>query len=388
MMSRRIGRTLLIATSIAISALFSGQLFAANTMNGRVLGAGAPIAKSTVTLWEASADAPKQLAQTQTDTDGRFAIDSTGAPDSSLYLVATGGISAANQAAGNNPAIALIAVLGSNPPARVTVNEFTTIASVVTHAQFIDNTTIKGSPLQLKIAAGNVPNFVDLETGSWGPTILDALNSAQTPTMANFGTLADVMAGCIAQVRPDACNSLFAATTPPGGGAPTDTLLAIESVAFFPWHQPDKIFALLNEFYPLPKPGIPGKLFRDTPYLPYLTFAPSAFVFPLKFTGGGVSGGGKLMIDSQGNAWVADNFTVGAQNQDASWTGGLSEFAPNGKALSPSPLGFRGGGLAGPGFGLTLDAQDNVWVTSFTGQTISKFDTQRQPHLAPRGLEL
>ena len=226
----------------------------------------------------------------------------------------------------------------------------------MTHAQFIDNTTIKGSPLQLRIAAGNVPNFVDLETGSWGPTILDALNSAQTPTMANFGTLADVMAGCITQVKPDACSQFFAATTPPSGGAPPDTLLATEVVAFFPWHQPDKIFALLNEFYPLPKPGTPGKLFRDTPYLPYLTFAPSAFVFPLKFTGGGVSGGGKLMIDSEGNAWVADNFTVGAQNQDASWTGGLSKFAPNGKALSPSPLGFRGGGIAGPGFGLALDA--------------------------------
>ena len=275
--------------------------------------------------------------------------------------------------------------MGSNPPARVTINEFTTIASVVTHAQFIDNTTIKGSPLQLRIAAGNVPNFVDLETGSWGPTILDGLNSAQTPTMANFGTLADVMAGCITQVRPDACSQFFAATTPPSGGAPPDTLLATEVVAFFPWHSPDKIFALLNEFYPLPKPGTPGKLLRDTPYLPYLTFAPSAFVFPLKFTGGGVSGGGKLMIDSEGNAWVADNFTVGAQNQDASWTGGLSKFAPNGKALSPSPLGFRGGGIAGPGFGLALDAQDNAWVTSFTGQNVTKFDNSGKALSPPEG---
>ncbi len=93
------------------------------------------------------------------------------------------------------------------------------------------------------------------------------------------------------------------------------------------------------------------------PYLPYLTFAPSAFVFPLKFTGGGVSGGGKLMFDSEGNAWVADNFSVGAQNQDASSTGNVSKFAPNGKPLSPSPLGFSGGGLAGPGFGLAVDAQ-------------------------------
>ena len=47
------------------------------------------------------------------------------------------------------------------------------------------------------------------------------------------------------------------------------------------------------------------------------------------------------MIDSEGNVWVADNFTVGAQNQDASWTGGRATFAPNGKPLSPSPLGFR-----------------------------------------------
>ena len=42
--------------------------------------------------------------------------------------------------------------------------------------------------------------------------------------------------------------------------------------------------------------------------MPYLSFAPSAWVLPLKFTGGGYSGGGKLMFDSQGNAWIADNF--------------------------------------------------------------------------------
>jgi hypothetical protein len=384
MNSRSAMRRPILAAVLASALSFPACAFAAD-IKGQVLGGGAPIAQSTVTMWAASSGAPRQLAQTKSDNDGRFTINGSGAPDSSLYLVATGGISAANKAAGNNPAIALITVVGSNPPARVTINEFTTIASVVTHAQFIDNTTIKGSPLQLRIAAGNVPNFVDLETGSWGPTILDAVNSAQTPTMANFGTLANVMAGCLTQVRPDACSQFFAATTPPSGGAPPDTLLATEVIAFYPWHNPDKIFALLNEFYPLPKPGTPGKLLRDTPYLPYLTFAPSAFVFPLKFTGGGVSGGGKLMIDSEGNAWVADNFTVGAQNLDASWTGGLSKFAPNGKPLSPSPLGFRGGGIAGPGFGLTLDAQDNAWATSFTGQNVTKFDKNGKPLSPPEG---
>ena len=152
-----------------------------------MLGGGAPIAQSTVTLWAASAGEPKQLAETKTDNEGRFELRSSGASvDSSLYLVATGGEPKA-RGGGDNSAIALLAVVGSRPSASVVIDEMTTIASVVTHMQFIDGTVIKGSPLQLRIAAGNVPNFVDLETGGYGATILDALNSAQTPTMANFG---------------------------------------------------------------------------------------------------------------------------------------------------------------------------------------------------------
>lgn len=58
-------------------------------------------------------------------------------------------------------------MFGAKLPPRVTINEFTTIASVFTHNQFIDGTAIKGSPLALRIAAGNVPNFVDLETGGF-----------------------------------------------------------------------------------------------------------------------------------------------------------------------------------------------------------------------------
>jgi hypothetical protein len=119
--------------------------------------------------------------------------------------VVRGGQIEAHKAVGDNPAIALMTVLGSKPPARVTINEFTTIASVWTHNQFIDGTAIKGSPLALRIAAGNVPNFVDLETGGYGATISDALNSTQTPTLANFATLANVLAGCVTQVKADAC---------------------------------------------------------------------------------------------------------------------------------------------------------------------------------------
>ena len=83
-------------------------------LEGQVLGAGAPIANATVTLWAASADSPKQLARTESDADGRFTLNSAQAPsgDSNLYLVATGGEPTANKGSGNNPAIALMAAVG------------------------------------------------------------------------------------------------------------------------------------------------------------------------------------------------------------------------------------------------------------------------------------
>jgi hypothetical protein len=180
---------------------------AADTIKGQVLGGGQPISSSTVTLWAASAGAPTQLGQTRTGTDGGFTLNSTDAPDKDaiLYLIAKGGQFGANAQGGDNPAIALMTVIGSKPPVTVTINEMTTVASVWTHAQFLDGFAIKGSPLSLRIAAGNVPNFVDLQTGGWGSTIQDPLNSSQTPTMANFATLADVLAGCVRRVTADAC---------------------------------------------------------------------------------------------------------------------------------------------------------------------------------------
>src|SRR5262252_5525637 len=303
-----------IGAIAAIGMSLNAPALAADNINGRVLGAGAPIAGATVTLWAANAAAPKQLAQARSGADGRFTLPAargTGV----LYLVAKGGRPSANARTGDNPAIALLTVVGATPPARVTINEMTTIASVWTHAQFLDGDTIKGHALGLKIAAGNVPSFVDLQTGGWGTTIQDSLNGSQTPTMANFATLADVLAGCVTQVTASACSMLFAAATPPRGSAPTDTLLAAESIARYPWYEPERVFALLDQFYKIP----PGKTMRAVPYMPYLNVSPSAWVLPLKFDGGGYRAGGGAMFDSQGNLWVGDNFTVGWQGQDSLW---------------------------------------------------------------------
>src|SRR5208282_3151895 len=118
---------------------------------------------------------------------------------------------------------------------------------------FLSGEALSGKSLGLRIAAGNVPNFVDLETGGYGATIADALNSAQTPTLANFATLASVMAGAITEVKADARSRFFAAATSPTGKVPTNTLAAVQFITRYPWHHPEKVFALLNDFYPVPK---------------------------------------------------------------------------------------------------------------------------------------
>ena len=119
------------------------------------------MAGSTVTLWAGSAGDPQELAQAKTDGDGHFEIggDETPAAGASLYIVAKGGVAEVNKGAGENPALSFLSVLGGAPPAKVVVNEMTTVASVWTHAQFIDGAAIKGNALGLRIAAGNVPSL-------------------------------------------------------------------------------------------------------------------------------------------------------------------------------------------------------------------------------------
>ncbi len=356
---------------------------AAVHIEGQVQAGGGPLANSTVTLWEANTGDPKQLAQTQTGSDGRFELgtDETPSADVSLYLVAKGGVATVNKGSSDNPAIALLTVLGNTPPTKVVINEMTTVASVWTNAQFLDGTALKGYALGLRIAAGNVPNFVALETGGYGVMIQDGFNSNETPTMANFATLSSVLAGCTTRVKVDACDSLFAAATGRDGKAPTDTLAAALSIAHNAGFKPERVFALLDAFYPVPQ----GKHLRATPFMPYLNFAPGAWVLPLKFSGGGNAGGAKVMFDSEGNAWSGDNFIVGWQGHDDLWPGNLSKFAPNGQPLSPMTSGFTGGGLLGPGFGTAIDANDRVWVTNTSGQTISLFNKTGKPLSPPEG---
>lgn len=377
----RLGLLLLALLGSVVTNCWAGP----GQLHGQVLGGGAPIADSKVTLWAAGAGAVVQRGQARTGIDGRFMIDGAIAPEKggSLYLLAQGGSpTLGKRASQDDPHIALLSVVGPNPPERVIINEFTTIASVWTHAQLIEGTSISGQPLQLKIAAGNVPSFVNLETGGYGGAIQDPLNGPQTPTMANFATLANALAGCVIRIIPDACQKLMGASTTPTGAVPTDTLGAAQAIAKYPWYQTGRLFSLIENYYPVPT----GKVLRPVPFMPYLSSVPSAWVLPLKFDGGGYRAGGKAMFDSEGNLWVGDNFTIGWQGQDTLWQGNATKFDPNGKPLSPITTGFSGGGMLGGTFGAAVDAKDNAWFTTYGGKSIAVFDKTGKPLTPAEGI--
>ncbi|WP_065750645.1 hypothetical protein [Bradyrhizobium paxllaeri] len=364
-----------------------GQVASAQQLVGNVNGGGGPIAKSTVTLWAAGEAAPIKLSEASTGDDGafRFQFDTQRAGGGVLYLTARGGEPKIGGSRGANPAIALMATLGTTAPKEVTINELTTVASVWTGAQFLKGEALSGHALGLKIASGNVPNLVDLTTGGLGPVIQDPLNSTQTTSLAVLNTIGDLLAGCITRVQTDACERLFEASTPPGGPAPTDTLTAAGAIALHPWNQPAKLFALLDHFYPA-RQG-PGS--RAAPFRPYLLFAPGTWTIALRYAGGGLNGLGGIGIDGDGNAWAANNQMAGSQSTMFGGIGGtLSELAPNGRPISPMTTGYTGGGVDFPGWGLTIAGDGKVWVTSIEGKTISVFDKTGKPLSPSTGYNL
>lgn len=160
-------------TSLAIAFVTTvfAQTASAEELVGKVSGGSGPIAQSAVTLWAAIEGAPTKLSETRTGDDGAFGLDFDiqKAGGGILYLTARGGEPTVGGSREANPAIALMATLGASAPNEVTINELTTVASVWTGAQFLKGEALSGHALGLKIAAGNVPNLVDLASGGWGP---------------------------------------------------------------------------------------------------------------------------------------------------------------------------------------------------------------------------
>jgi hypothetical protein len=203
-------------------------------------------------------------------------------------------------------------------------------------------------------------------------------NGSRTATVRTFNSLANMLVACARSAR--RCGPLFRLARPPGSPSPDGALEAVADIARNPWHNVPKLFTLART--------------RPAPYRPALgpLARPDAWILALRFDGDGrtMDGPGNMAIDARGDLWVTNNYTY-SRDPRAPVCGSrlLLRFTPTGRYAPGSP--YRGGGLNGAGFGITLDPAGHVWVGNF-GFSSAKC-AYRSPHVsvsefAPRGRAL
>src|SRR5262249_38635982 len=238
------------------------------------------------------------------------------------------------------------------------------VASTFTAARFIDGETISGKSPGLQIAAGNVPNLVDPETGGWGKVLVDPVNSTYTATLANLNTLGSLLSASFTIANDDGRARFFKAATPTDGATPKNTLQAMAGVARRPWANAKELYGLFDEVYPQPKDGSR----RKAPFVPYLAYTPRDFVLSLWFGGGGAYSNGNFCFDAEGYLWSGQNWMAGSQSGVVkNIGGGVLKFSPNGTPLSPPITGFPGPDEHGFGWGTGV-TPDGVWLAGFGGK--------------------
>lgn len=271
-----------------------------------------------------------------------------------VYIVATGG-NPGLPGNTNNGALALMAALGScsallanASTTFINLNEVTTVAGAWSLARFMSSPTNTGTSatnvLGVDNAFATANKIANLSTGTApGP----ALPAGANLPVAEVNTLANILSSCInsngSVASGTACANLFAATTPPGGPAPTDTLTAALNIAHYPGNSVSTLFALAT----------PSSVFQ-----PALTSAPANWLIGIHHTGGGLAQPTGVAIDATGNVWVSS-----AANS-------VSEFSPIGAALSPAG-GYTAGSLSNPS-AIAIDPSGNAWVTNQAG-SVTRF---------------
>ncbi|MDB5974942.1 MAG: repeat containing protein [Nevskia sp.] len=337
-------------------------------LTGLVTGGRQPIVGSAVTVYEGgtvSGGAATVIGTATTDSHGNFNVASFNPVPTNgdlIYVVVQGG----DAGGGDNSAVRLMSVVGPycsgagcTFPARINIDEFSTVASVYSMAGYTGfgggAVNLSGPSPGLGNAAATVANLVDIVSGQAAASLnlASCTGTGSLPpncaTLKKLNTLASVIASCINSSGPGstACGGLAAHT----GGA-TDTLGALYNIATTSTARNDGS-------------GIFGLVSIPQVYTPGVSAAPNDWTLALNFSGGGLSAPSGVAIDAAGNVWVADNQQVGA----------LSKLSPTGAALSPS-TGYTGNGLAGS-LGVAIDPSGHVWVADWFGgggTRVSKFN--------------
>jgi hypothetical protein len=352
--------TIVALVLLMLSAAATAKHPSGGTVQGSVESNGIGLPGYTVSLYASFVDrGPPWLlvGLDTTDGTGTFHIDYR-LPEG---LAGTQSLLFVEARRGRSMLAGVIGAPDSVAPQHVVVNERTTVAIANAFAQFIHGGRIEGNTYGMLNAAGMAANLADPQSGAAGVVLSSTPNGAETSTYATINSLANVVAGCVADNH--LCARLFDATTPPGGRAPRDVLQALANLVKYPSYPgypsntDDPIF-LLSQV--------------DPAYQPALTARPTNWLLFLKFTGGFysaqdrdnlINGPGNFAIDARGFVWVNDNAVPQPPEHIACAGRRLLKFSPSGGNVRGSP--YFGGGLSGAGYGITLDPEGNVWVGNF-----------------------
>lgn len=357
---RKLAPTAAVALAAVLATLTLLAPAAASAASGQVQGelASGPraLAGFRVTLFEAlpGKQRPTALGATTSRRDGSFVLRYGRASESGLHFLLAARPAGGAEAGFAVPASAyrLAASLGEGPiQRRVVVNDRTTVAMGYAMAQFIHGSRVAGENPGLRNAAAMTSNLVD-GGGRVGAVLRDFPNGNSTSTLATFGSLANLVAGCRLQNRQ--CARLLRIGGEPGGAAAANTLQAIASIARNPWHGVRSLFELSQQVRAVYRPAL-GAGER-----------PDAWTLALRFEGVAetMDGPGNFAIDAEGSLWVVNNYEY-SRDLSVGVCGGekLLRFTPTGDGYPGSP--YEGGGLSGAGFGITFDPRGRLWAGNF-----------------------
>lgn len=343
----RLGFVMAVTTIVALP----GVVFAASpaSLNGVVQSGGTasarPLAGVEIVLYEASDASPRVVDTATTDIAGRFTVSApTEKTEGVFYVSATVG-----------KRVEFVAIIGPTLPERATVNELTTVAAGYSMAQFYDSGDISGDPFALQLAAGMNDNIVDPLTGMSSPVLLTSPNADETISLRSTRALANLLAACVESRSTTA--SFLAQTRPQRGRPARSTVQALANLARNPGQEVNRIFQLTK---------------RAAKYEPALMRQPDAWTVTVKVNDSGsdaqdklFGGPANLAFDERGFAWLTNNVIQGKQTSSlvamVLQPNGKPADGTNGVPLSP----LTGGGLLGTGFGVTIGPRGNVWFGNF-----------------------